>query len=176
MERPLRRNHQTITATCLRRVCFVPRNDGSSLSKMLLLAILLSTLTHLTQAQTRGRVEVVKDPRVDTLIAKRSTLNKMGGGAVGHFGTSSYGYRVQFFSGASRKAAFEAQNKVQQGHPGIRTYIIYRDPNYKVKAGNFRSRMEAVKLMEELKGTFPIMFIISEKIDLPKLDTNTTEQ
>jgi len=123
-----------------------------------------------TFAQTRGKVEVVKDPLVDTLIARRFTLNKETGVAPGV--SSSYGYRVQFFSGSSRQEAYSAQARLQREYPELRTYILYSEPNFKVRAGDFRTRLEAQKLMQELRATFPSLFIISEKINLPKADAN----
>ncbi|RYD95766.1 MAG: SPOR domain-containing protein [Sphingobacteriales bacterium] len=115
-------------------------------------------------AQTRGRVDVVKDSRVDTLISRWSDLNK------GKVRSSNWGYRVQIFSGSNRKDAFNAQSTFQQQHPDMRTYISYRDPNYKVHAGDFRSRLEAQKMIQELKPYFNGMFIISGKINPPKLE------
>ncbi len=123
-----------------------------------------------TIAQTRGRVEVVKDPLVDTLIAKRFTLNKETGVAPGV--TSSYGYRVQFFSGSSRQDAYNAQARLQRDYPELRTYILYSEPNFKVRAGDFRSRLEAQKLMQDLRPSFSSLFIIPEKINLPKAEPN----
>ena len=123
-----------------------------------------------TFAQIRGKVEVVKDPLVDTLIAKRFTLNKETGVAPGV--TSSYGYRVQFFSGSSRKDSYNAQARLQRDYPELRTYILYSEPNFKVRAGDFRTRLEAEKLIQELRPSFSSLFIISEKINLPKADTD----
>ncbi|RCH54793.1 SPOR domain-containing protein [Mucilaginibacter hurinus] len=117
----------------------------------------------LANAQTRGKVEVIKDARFDTLINRWSDLNK------GKVRSSNWGYRVQIFSGSSRKDAFNAQARFQQEYPEMRTYISYRDPNFKVHAGDFRSRLEARKLMEDLKPFFSGMFIISGKINPPKL-------
>ncbi|RVU01474.1 SPOR domain-containing protein [Mucilaginibacter limnophilus] len=118
-------------------------------------------------AQERGKVEVIKDSRVDTLIARWDDLNKKSGAVR----SSNWGYRVQIFSGSNRNTAFNAQNKFQEMYPGMRTYISYRDPNYKVHAGDFRSRLEAQKMMQELKPYFTGMFIISGKINPPKLET-----
>ncbi|MDT3404414.1 SPOR domain-containing protein [Mucilaginibacter terrae] len=134
--------------------------------------LLLSHLPALAQAQQpeRGKLEVIKDPRIDSLIANRAELSKGMGRAVSN--ASGYGYRVQFFIGPNRKNAFDAQNRMQQMHPELRTYINYAEPNFKVKAGDFRTRLEASKLMQELKGTFSSLFIISEKINPPKLDAN----
>ena len=119
--------------------------------------------------QTRGRVEVIKDPLVDTLIDKRLELNNTAGIPTAF---SSYGYRVQIFSGSNRKDAYSAQARLQDQYPELRTYIIYSEPNFKVRAGDFKTRLEAQKLMQELRPSFSSLFIISEKINPPKTDTN----
>jgi hypothetical protein len=53
----------------------------------------------------------------------------------------------------------------------IRTYISYTEPDYKVRAGDFRTRLEAEKLMQELRGKFTSLFIIPGKINPPKAIT-----
>lgn len=124
-------------------------------------------LPSLLFAQTRGKVEVDKDPKVDSLIG-----NYLVGGKSGNSNAaSSNGFRVQIFSGSDRKGAYAAQAKFQDKYPDTRTYLIYREPNFKVRVGDFRSRLEAEKLMQELRGTFTSLFIIEDKINLPKLDT-----
>lgn len=115
-------------------------------------------------AQTRGRVEVIKDSRIDTLIARRYTPKKAGGLGSPY---STFGYRVQFFSGSNRRDAFRAQTQFQQMFPEYRTYISYKEPNFKVKAGDFRSRMEAGKLLQQLRSQFTSLFILSERINPP---------
>ena len=117
-------------------------------------------------AQTKGKVEVIKDPRVDTLIAKRAELNKATGAELVN------GFRVQIFTGANRKDAYSAQAKFQEEFPDIRSYVIYNEPNFKVRAGDFSTRMEAEKLQNELKKWFTGTFIISEKINQPKADSD----
>ncbi|MDN3550268.1 SPOR domain-containing protein [Mucilaginibacter aquaedulcis] len=131
--------------------------------------ILFLVSTQAFAQQTRGRVEVVKDPLVDTLIAKRFELNNTAGMPTAF---SSYGYRVQIFSGSNRKDAYSAQARLQDQYPELRTYIIYSEPNFKVRAGDFKTRLEAQKLMQELRPNFTSLFIIFEKINLPKTDTN----
>ena len=110
--------------------------------------------------QTRGKVTVVKDPLIDTLIARRPYLGK----TVGDDNTTS-GYRVQIFFGSDRQAAYNAQAKFQNEYPEIKTYISYTEPNFKVRVGDFRSRLEAQKLQSELTGMFSTLFIVPEKIN-----------
>ena len=132
----------------------------------LLLFVLLTPV--LTFAQEKGKVQVVAPPLFDTLLAKRAALNNKSGGrgATGYI--SSYGYRVQIYNGSSRKGAFNAQAKFNQEFPEMRTYIVYREPNFRVRAGDFRTRLEAERMKEQLQQLFPVMFIISEKINPPK--------
>jgi hypothetical protein len=85
--------------------------------------------------------------------------------------TTGYGYRVQIYNGSSRKEAYDAQARFMNEHPDMRTYIGYTEPNYKVRAGDFRSRMEAERLMQELRGRFTSLFIIGGKINPPKPGT-----
>lgn len=125
---------------------------------------LFFTLT--ANAQTKGKLEVIKDARIDTFAAKRVELNKL----IGADATSANGYRVQIYTGSERKEAYDAQAKFHEQFPDIHTYIIYSEPNFKVRAGDFRTRLEAEKLEEELKKWFNGMFIISEKINPQNTD------
>ncbi len=113
------------------------------------------------RAQTRGKLEVVKDARIDSFAAKRAGLNKLVGTDV----TSANGYRVQIYTGSDRREAYDAQAKFHEQFPDIHTYVIYSEPNFKVRAGDFRTRLEAEKMEEELKRIFSGMFIIPEKIN-----------
>jgi hypothetical protein len=128
------------------------------------IAIFIPAMAH---AQSRGTVEVVKDPRIDTLAARRLSLK---GSHNAAYSPSANGYRVQIYNGSNRKEAYEAQAKFQDQYPAIRTYIVYNQPNYKVRAGDFRTRLEAEKLMQELRPVFASLFIIQEKINPSKTD------
>ena len=57
------------------------------------------------------------------------------------------------------------QARFQDKFPDQRTYISYREPNFKVHVGDFRTRLEAEKMSQELKTWFAGLFIIPEKIN-----------
>ena len=123
--------------------------------------VLLSTLS---MAQTRGTVTVIKDAGIDSVLARRLTPGKPGG----NISATGNGYRVQFFVSSNRNEAYAAQAKFNAQYPGYKTYLIYSEPNFKVRAGDFRTRLEATRLMQQLRGQFTSLFIIAEKINLPK--------
>jgi hypothetical protein len=123
------------------------------IAKFSIISCCIFFMPSLSSAQTRGTVEVVKDPLIDTLIAKRPTLIK-----------------VQIFFGSNRQAAYNAQAKFRDEYPEYRTYISYNDPNFRVQAGDFHTRLEAQKLMSELTQSFTSLFIIPGKINPVKTD------
>ena len=113
--------------------------------KILIGFILLMCFQQLS-AQERGKVTVTKDPLIDSLIARRLELNRAG--VSGNSVTLS-GFRVQIFSGLDRALVYSEQVKFKTRYPGISSYISYTQPNYKLRVGDFRTRLEAEKLMNE---------------------------
>jgi sporulation related protein len=124
-------------------------------------------------AQSRGVVTIVKDPMIDSLIAKRIMLSSKtpGNGTVKPGAVvSQVGYRVQVFYGSDRREVFSQQAKFKSLYPTLNTYITYKEPNYYLRAGDFRTRLEAQRLMSELRSEFPTLFIFREKINAPNLE------
>jgi hypothetical protein len=124
-------------------------------------------------AQKKGEVTIIKDPLIDSLIAKRIELNKKTATATNPVSQAIFngmGYRVQVFYGSDRKEVFNEQARFRALYPRIMTYISYKEPNYHLKVGDFRTRLEAQALLNELRSIFPTLFIFREKINAPDLD------
>lgn len=127
----------------------------------------------------KGEVNVIKDPLIDSLIAKRLEVYRTGGDVTVKTNkpiVSGYGYRVQVFYGSDRREMFNQQSRFKSSYPKINTYIIYKEPNYYLRVGDFRTKLEAQRLMSELRPNFPTLFIFREKINAPTLDTSTDDQ
>ncbi|WP_410220213.1 SPOR domain-containing protein [Pedobacter sp.] len=138
-----------------------------------LLTILLVFVSYQVSAQSKGEVIVVKDPLIDSLIAKRIELNKARPTTANPASptiVSSMGYRVQIFYGSDRRQAFGEQAKFKTEYPKLNTYITYKEPNYFLRVGDFRTRLEAQQFLNELKSIYPTLFIFREKINAPALD------
>lgn len=126
-------------------------------------------------AQTRGKVTVIKNPQIDSLINKRLELSKKAAvptikrnGPI----VAQVGFRVQIFYGSDRRETFQEQARFKGMYPKLNTYITYREPNYYLRVGDFRTRLDAQRLMNELKPMFPTLFIFREKINAPVLEEN----
>ncbi len=112
-------------------------------------------------AQEKGSVVVIKDPLLDSFISKRLELNKSLANE-----TSSEGFRVQIYSGLEREQAYSNQSKFKSLYPMIPSYISYIQPNYRVRVGDFKSRLEAQRFLDELRTHYSSLFIFAEKINL----------
>ncbi|QIL39927.1 SPOR domain-containing protein [Pedobacter sp. HDW13] len=138
--------------------------------------LIFSLLLFKTSFAQKGEVIVIKDPLIDSLIAKRLEVYKTSGEVkTGKPIVSAYGYRVQIFYGSDRREVFNEQARFKGLYPKLNTYLIYKEPNYYVRVGDFRTRLEAQRLINELRPSFPTLFIFREKINAPNLDTNTTD-
>src|SRR2546421_4516599 len=61
------------------------------------------------------------------------------------------GYRVQVFSGSHRNDANQVKVQVLQSLPDLPVYFLYEAPYFKVRVGDFRNKLEAQKVLHELK-------------------------
>lgn len=136
--------------------------------------VIISVLFSVTSfAQTKGEVIVVKDPLIDSLIAKRIELNKARPTATNPTGSaivSSMGYRVQIYYGSDRREVFAQQAQFKSEYPKLNTYITYKEPNYYLRVGDYRTKLEAQKFLNELRPSYPTLFIFREKINAPILE------
>ena len=111
-----------------------------------------------------GNVEIIKDIRIDDLIKQQSAI--IPPSTVPQI----TGYRIQLFFDTERSLVDEARSKFVTAYPKIDTYIVYTAPNYFLKVGNFRTRLEAEKIKSTIDREFPTNFIVKELIYLPRID------
>ncbi len=76
------------------------------------------------------------------------------------------GFTIQVYSGTSSDEAKLARGKVYSVLPDSSPTLKYDEPNFKVKVGNFYSRLEAQKSYAQLKLRFSSAIIIPERINI----------
>lgn len=85
------------------------------------------------------------------------------------------GFRVQIFFDSgnnSRNAAETTQSKFRTKHHGIPSYLTFREPNFRIRVGNFRTRHEARGFMRQIQADYPNAFVIKDEIDLSPVFSN----
>jgi len=79
------------------------------------------------------------------------------------------GYRVMIYFDQDKSKSESEKLKFMNRYNEHKTYIDYLAPNYRVRVGNFRTKLEAEKLKQEILGDFPTCVVVSDKIQLPEL-------
>lgn len=80
----------------------------------------------------------------------------------------SSGYRIQVFVSNDRKEVDEAKSYIYQNFPELSTYLTFSQPTYKLKTGDFTSRLDAERYYSTIRQRYSMAMIISEKIDIRK--------
>lgn len=79
------------------------------------------------------------------------------------------GYRVQIYNG--RKAQLlQKKSEFLGTFPDVQTYTLYDAPEYKLQAGDFRTRLEAEKFLREVVSNYGSGFVVRTMIKPPELD------
>ncbi|MCX6352652.1 MAG: SPOR domain-containing protein [Bacteroidetes bacterium] len=136
------------------------------MKKILYLIFLLPLFT---QAQTdcnnpsgnRGKVIIHADDGLNAMIYSRKQLNEKE--------TDFQGYRVQVYQGKDRNEAQKIKFKIAEKFPNTEVYLIYQQPYFRVRVGDYRNKTEALKPLHELKQDFEGAFIAPDRIKYPKL-------
>lgn len=90
------------------------------------------------------------------------------------------GYRIQIFKGSGNSALENAELLIEEFSEKfneIPTYISFQEPYYRVRAGNFRTRLDALNSMRLIKSDYPSAFVIQDKIEfvvLPKYNKSVS--
>ena len=78
------------------------------------------------------------------------------------------GYRIQIaaYSGVNSKSQAEyARNSFNAIFPYTKAYLTYNEPYFKVRVGDYFTRLEAFKELESIKQTYPSAYIVPDKIN-----------
>ena len=132
--------------------------------KRILCLIIFLTLVSAAVAQSYGSLNVNQDSRVETLLAKQRSLYNVD--------SSFSGYRIHIFMEIGNEAlkhAQEVKRRFERSFPDIPIYLTYSEPYFRLRAGNFRNRVEAEKCLRRIKPRFKEAFVTSDMIYRPKV-------
>lgn len=116
------------------------------------------------QKDKAGTVTLHADPKLDELIY----INKI---TATDKEPEMPGFRLQVYNGTDRNNANKIKTELQQLFPDQDVYLIYEQPRFKVRIGNFRNKIEAQKLYHDLRVSYEGVFIVPDKITFPKFST-----
>ena len=97
-----------------------------------------------SQAQSE-RIRVTGDIAVTRMVDKHVELNQRV--------KTIPGYRVQiasFWGTNSKTSAFNLRDRFMTDYPEVQAYVAFDEPNFKVKVGDFRTRLEAYAFLQQI--------------------------
>ncbi len=127
--------------------------------KPLTLFILILLTSRIVFAQQEGHVNVSQDNRVNKVLELHKQFKK------DH--PEIDGFKIQIFMDSGNDAVEKANAVVEeftQNFPETPVELTYGAPYYRVRAGNFRTRVEAEGALKDILPYFSQAFITKDKI------------
>ena len=127
-----------------------------------ILAILLGFVSMCCFSQNEGYVIVEQDGRVEQLIERQKEIY-LKDNAID-------GFRIQIFMESGNDAVEHANLVIEEfetKYPDIPIYLVFGQPYYRLRVGDFRTRLEAERVFQVLSQDYKKAFITSDRIQLP---------
>jgi|SRR6218665_1398982 len=121
-----------------------------SKSKVLFPLCLLAFLSEKSMAQD-AKVTVTQDPKFEQLLNEKRKINS----SI----TINDRYKIQIYNGDSENSK-KTLTDFKRDNKSMDATIVFSTPRYKVWVGNFKTRIEAEKNLNDLKKKYPNAFLI----------------
>lgn len=112
-----------------------------------------------------GRLEILQDIKVNILLEKHIEINQAQ--------PNLDGFRIQIFFDSGNNSKTKAQAALDGflvKYPKTRGYLTFKSPNYRVRVGDFRTKLDAQRFLNEIVADYPNAFIITDQINIPSVE------
>lgn len=108
-------------------------------------------------SQNEGKLEIQSSEKIKNIIKQKEAYNR----------NLKYikGYKIQLFNG-SEQGAYKTREDFSRMFPDIEIKIQFFSPEWKVRVGNYKNRLDADKALFEIKQAFPNAIILPAMIDI----------
>ena len=110
------------------------------------------------QNHDSGVVNIHCDERINHLVDVEKRIDQI------------QGYRIQICFDSDKGEVDRARDKFLKLFPLTDTYMLFENPHFNLKVGDYRSKMEAEKIKRQIFGEFVISIIHEELVNLPRID------
>lgn len=108
-------------------------------------------------AQNGGSLTIESSESIKNIVAKKKAYNKNK--------KKIKGFRVQIYFG-NEKGAYKAREDFRTLFPETYLKIENFPPDWKVRVGNYKTRLEADRALVEIKEAFSGAIVLTEFIDI----------
>ncbi|MGB1169534.1 MAG: SPOR domain-containing protein [Flavobacteriaceae bacterium] len=114
-----------------------------------ILTICFFLVVFLITKPTYSQSEKSDNTLINELIAKKRNFNK----------EFSYGFRIQLYNGIEA-AARKTMMKFKNDFPEIKTYLVYRQPEWKIQVGFYKTKLDADRALLKFKRKYQSAIVI----------------
>ncbi len=104
----------------------------------------------------KGSITVYQQSMITPLLSNYRVYNELN--------RAVQGYRVQIIASTVRKTVLDSKVIFSNQYPDVKTYIIYQQPYFKLRVGDFETRIEAIQFLNKINDVFPNAFIVQDDI------------
>lgn len=76
------------------------------------------------------------------------------------------GFTIQIYSGQNREEANNTKKKMAEELADMKADLQYQQPKFRVKTGNYFTRLEAQKDLLRIRRVFPNAILVPERIPI----------
>ena len=99
-----------------------------------------------------NQITIDADLRIDSLMIQQTKINKQKDGVSG--------FRIQIKNTTTQKDANSLRARFSRDFPELKSYLLYNAPYYKIRIGDYLTKLEAQKDLIEIKkkyrGAYPV--------------------
>lgn len=111
-------------------------------------------------AQQDSAIHITASAAIHATIQKRIDFARYSHGVLP-------GYRIQINFSQDRNETNKLRSDFSAKFPNLPTYLPYQQPYFKLYAGDFRTKLDAVRNLRMIKKDFPAAFVVRQKINPP---------
>jgi hypothetical protein len=78
------------------------------------------------------------------------------------------GYRILAYNGSERQTVMNLRKAIIARVPEQKDYLTYQQPNFRLKIGDYFSRIEAQQVLNRISDLIPNAHIVQDQINIPK--------
>ena len=114
--------------------------------------VLALVFTFIYAVESTAQVTIIQSSDIQTLLDKEKSINKST--------TTVRGWSIQILSSDDRTKVTELKTTFLNTYPNIAVDWDYEAPYYKLRAGAFRTKAEATRLLYKLREQFPDAYTV----------------
>ncbi len=108
-----------------------------------------------------GYVNIYIPSNVDALVSKHRYISQQE--------DKMDGWRIQLMQATDRNIVYSTRGRFASIYPKTEVYLDYKQPYFKLRVGNFKSRMDAYRFLLSIREDFDRAFLVQEKISKSKV-------